>query len=128
MNIDLKLLKQQKHTLVKILSDKKHSFTKKEKEHLDGILHLLDAIQDANEPDGIAITKLSQVLSNDCSQLPDILKFLKNVKENEMENLAHGAIYHFALTNTDEDKEIIVWEKRENDIITLRDLIEEIDL
>ncbi|HHT9135838.1 MAG TPA: hypothetical protein ACFYEK_01195 [Candidatus Wunengus sp. YC60] len=48
MNIDIKLLKKQKKTLVKLLSNNKilDQLTVKEVENFDGILNLLDALQD----------------------------------------------------------------------------------
>ena len=42
--IDWKLLHKQKKNLLKLINDKKTSI--KEKEHLEGILNLLDSIQD----------------------------------------------------------------------------------
>lgn len=57
MKVDYKLLSKQKKTLVNVINKTKD---KKTQEHLDGILHLIDGIEDKN-----FIHKGVVVLTND---------------------------------------------------------------
>lgn len=48
MNIDYELLVKQKLTLLVLLEN--NNFHPEQKDHLDGIIHLIDHLQDLNEP------------------------------------------------------------------------------
>jgi hypothetical protein len=58
--IDWGMLAQQKLSLVEVLQDQTNLITNKQREDLDGILHLLDHIMDEAEAGGFPVVFLTE--------------------------------------------------------------------